>query len=90
MYSITELIVARLKSEALSMGVIIVLLVGLAAGVYLTQQGQTVRSRANIAQEAFVVTDTSDNPLSYRGNNMYRTNTLKIRLRIKDASLLLE
>lgn len=89
-YLLSDLIVARLKSEGLSIVIMVLLLVGVGAGVYLTQSGQTYRSKADVAQEAFVVTDGEDNPLVYRGNNIYQTDSLKIRIRIKDLSLLIE
>lgn len=89
-YLFSDLILARVKSEGMSIVIIVLLLVGLGAGVYLTQQSQSVRSRADVVFEAFVVTDTEDKPLVYRGNNIYKTNSLKIRIRLKDASLLLD
>lgn len=89
-YLLSDLIVAKLKSEGFSIVVMILLLIGVGAGVYLTQSGQSYKSKAEVAEQAFILTDSEDNPLMYRGNNIYRTDSLKVRIRLKDISLLNE
>ncbi|MBI2314477.1 hypothetical protein HYU93_00230 [Candidatus Daviesbacteria bacterium] len=67
----------------------LLLLIGLLAGVYLVQVQQVFKSRAaSEINTALNVTDEQGNQLEYQGNNTYKTNSLNIRIGIKDLEQL--
>lgn len=78
-----------IKVNKIQLIILVVLLIGLIAGVYLVQTKQILKSRAaadiNIALE---VTDDQGNALEYQGNGTYKTNSLNVRVGIRDLEQL--
>ncbi len=67
----------------------LLLLIGLLAGVYLVQVQQVFKSRAaSEINTTLNMTDEQGNQLEYQGNNTYKTNSLNIRIGIKDLEQL--
>ncbi len=69
----------------------IITLVGLALSVYLVLNYQTILSRAGSSDYAsFDVKDAQDKPLSCTGDGVCDTQTLDVKLQIKDLEKLSE
>lgn len=81
--------IGTIKVSKIQIVVIAVLSIGLVAGVYLVQVQQTLKSRAaSEINDALSVTDSEGNPLEYQGNGTYKTNSLDVRVGIKDLEQL--
>lgn len=82
------------RKQILAIGAMLVLMVGLAGGVYLVQQQQRLKSKA--AQQDFVdafeIKDANGNPITC-DKSVYppvcTTQTLDISVRVKDTAPLL-
>lgn len=67
----------------------ILLLMGLAVGVFLVQKQQIFKSRAaSEIDTALDVTNLEGTPLEYQGNGVYDTKSLDVRVGIKDLEQL--
>lgn len=77
-----------LKSNWKSSLTILILLGGLAVGVYLVQKQQIFSPRASTnIEEAFSVTDSDGNPAPFE-NGAFNTKSTSVKLRINDINAL--
>ena len=70
----------------------IILLGGLVALVYLSQQTQILKSKATQTYfNAFEVTDSEGNTLEYfpGDQRIYKTNSLDVKIRVRDLNALI-
>lgn len=81
--------IGEIKINKLQLAVFAVLIIGLVAGLYLVQTKQIFKSRAAAEiNTAIDVTDDQGTPLEYQGNSTYKTNSLKVRVGIRDLEQL--
>ncbi|EKD85442.1 MAG: hypothetical protein ACD_38C00030G0012 [uncultured bacterium] len=81
--------IGDIKVNKTQLILIIILLIGLIAGVYLVQTRQIFKSKAaSEINTALEVTDDSGNALEYQGNGTYKTKSLNVRVGIKDLEQL--
>lgn len=65
--------------------IIIILLLGLGASIYLVQNKAILKSRAGSdISNSFNITDSTGQPLEYQGNNTFKTSTPNIKIGIKN------
>lgn len=75
--------------QLLNLLVVLMLLVGLGAGVYLVQTKQLLKSfAASEINSALTVTDENGQDLQYMGNNTFKTTSTHVRVGIKDLESL--
>ncbi len=67
---------------------IVLILVGIAVGVYLVQVQQIFKSKAAInVNQAFEIKDSSGNVINCNGSTCY-TNSQEVQIKLKDKSVL--
>lgn len=78
-----------IKNYKIQIIVMVLLLIGLAVGVFLVQKQQIFKSRASSGiNAALTVTDLNGKDLEYQGSGVYNTNSLDVQIGIKDLEQL--
>lgn len=75
-----------LKPNTKSLLTVLILLAGLAVGVFLVQRTQILKSSASA--EAVDITTEEGNAISQDESGQYQTDSLKVRINIKDVDKL--
>lgn len=81
--------IGEIKVNKIQILLIGVLLLGLITAVYLVQVQQVFKSRAAAdINAALEVTDDQGTPLQYQGNSTYKTDSLDVKVGIRDLDQL--
>lgn len=82
-------IMENIKANYRSIMIILLLIAGLLAGVYLVQKQQLFKSKASSeVNSAIKATDENGKELEYQGNSTFKTDSRKINIGIKDLQQL--
>lgn len=76
------------KISKIQIFLMLLLLLGITIGVFLVQRQQILKSRAQQAQDAFVITNPEGSPLPCSGTTC-ETQSLDVQIKVKDLNSLI-